>query len=99
MNTEMAELRKIFDLFEGAGFTITYLSAHPSGRFDLAVKSSSITNIEDYEKETAAAGDVISLMERNGCRVLTYRTAGIAAQYAGTMYLEIGPDERNLERQ
>jgi nucleoside diphosphate kinase len=100
MNAEMAELRKILDLFEGAGFTVTHLSAfYLSRRFEIAIKSSSIITFYDYEKETAKAGNVITLMEKNGYRVSTYRTTGAAAEYAGTMYLEIdsGEKETTLE--
>jgi hypothetical protein len=92
MNTEMAELRKILDLFEGAGFTVTYLQAdYLSRRFKIAIKSSSITEIDQFEHETATAGRVIYLAEKNWYRVLNYCADidEVLIKYEGTIYLEI----------
>jgi hypothetical protein len=90
MNREMAELRKILDLFEGAGFTVTYLLAsYLSSSFEVAIKSSSITKIDEFKNETAAALEVVSLVEKNGYRVLRYNTGGIISKYEGTIHLEI----------
>jgi hypothetical protein len=88
----MAELRKLLDLFEGAGFTVTYLLAsYLSHFFEIALKSSSITNIDEFKNETATALEVVSLAEKNGYRVLNYNTNGIISKYEGTIYLEIIP--------
>jgi hypothetical protein len=105
MNSEMAELRKILDLFEGAGFTVTDLQANYFSRFfEIAIKSSSITEIDldqfeletetdEFELETATAGEVVSLVEKNGYQVLDYCTDGVISKYEGTIYLKIASKE------
>jgi hypothetical protein len=91
MNREMAELRKLLDLFEGAGFTVTYISAnYLSHHFEIVLKSSSIIKIEDFEHETATASTVANLVEENGYRITDYHIGSdVNAAYAGTIYFKI----------
>jgi hypothetical protein len=92
MNSEMAELRKILDMFEGAGFTVTYLrTRHPNylpRRFEIAVKSS---ELDKFGFEATTAGEVVSLVEKNGYWVslLNHCTDGIITEYEATIYLKI----------
>jgi hypothetical protein len=90
MNSEIAELRKLLDMFEGAGFTMTDLHArYFSHLFEITIKSSSITKLK-----TATAGEIVSLVEKNGYRVLNYSTDGIISKYEGTIYLKIAAREK-----
>jgi hypothetical protein len=81
MNTEMSELRKIFDLFEGAGFTVTYclmpIEFFPlfetmpkeikasSECFEIAIKSSSIKCAHKTLEEETAHASAIITLAEN----------------------------------
>jgi nucleoside diphosphate kinase len=90
-NEEMTELGKILDMFENAGFTVSYFQAYFLSRFDIAIKSESIKSVDDFQHEKATAGEIVSLMEKNGYTVIKYSTP--AHSLYGTIYLEITPAE------
>jgi hypothetical protein len=96
MNTEMAELRKILDMFEGAGFTVTYLRANYfSCRFAIVIKSSSLTDIEDFKHETATASAIVRLIEGNSYQITNYGTGpNVVSEYGGTICLEIAAGKK-----
>jgi hypothetical protein len=94
MNNEMSEARKILDLFEKAGFTVTYFLHYDwSNHFHLSIKSTMIKDIgKDREKEPAIAGDIIPIIEQNNYRLINFKTGvDVAGDYAGTIYFEIIP--------
>jgi hypothetical protein len=46
MKKEKTKLREILDMFEGAGFTVTYFCHHESeNRIQISIKSSAIKDI------------------------------------------------------
>jgi hypothetical protein len=98
MKENMAELRKVLDIFDKAELTVTYILAnYYSHSFSIAFKSNALTEIEDLRHEFARTSDIVNLIEKSGYRVSTYRTGlGIVSDYLGTIYIEIDPiDEKD----
>jgi hypothetical protein len=87
-------LRGILDLFENAGFVITYYSHYDrpecSGVFKIALKSGAIKDVvTEYEKEQANAARICALLEQNNFQPLRFDTGtGVISDYAGTVYIE-----------
>jgi hypothetical protein len=102
MNTEMAELKRIFDVCERAGFTIMYFFAqYYSHSFTIVIKSASLLDGEskpdDYENEPASAIDIANLFRETGYEIIKYeKKRNVVMEYSGTIYLEIGPEERAI---
>jgi hypothetical protein len=73
MKEDMAELRKILDIFDGTEFTVTYFyTPYYSHSFFIAFEPNSIDI--DVKQKIAITSDFINLMEKNGYRILMYRT-------------------------
>jgi hypothetical protein len=92
MSGEKSKLREILDVFEEAGFTVTYFFHYDDSKiFKIAIKSDVIKDIvRDYEKEPASAGDVIPLIEKNNYRMTNLKTGvSVVSDYAGTIYFEM----------
>ncbi|MDR1507223.1 MAG: hypothetical protein LBI67_08985 [Treponema sp.] len=90
----MSESKKMFDVFEDAGFTVTWFyHLDTANYFKIAIKSTILKDVaKDYEKETAKAGDIISLIEKNNYRLIDFKTGvSVVSEYAGTIYFEIIP--------
>jgi hypothetical protein len=106
----MTELRKILDLFEGAGFTVTYCLApiqsfpifgstpkevrRPSNCFEVALKSCANDN---PKQETARTSDVISLAENAGYYVTYFNKDDYVTycNYGGTMLIHLAPPKES----
>jgi hypothetical protein len=93
---EKSELRKILDILEEAGFTVTYYrfaKDHPDCCSTVSVKSANIADAYDhFEAETAESGAVCALLEKQKYQVRKcVLNKHIAAHYGGTFLLEIIP--------
>jgi hypothetical protein len=101
-NKEMDELRKIVDLFDGAGFTIVYfLARYYSHSFTIVIKSGSIVDNErtadDYKNEQAGIAGIVTLFEKTGYEIIRYEKKwNVVAEYSGTIYLEIVPRGKGI---
>ena len=88
MENEKSELRRILDLFEGAGFTITYYQEIESAEvYEIGMKSTVIKDIR-VENEPAGAGEIAALVNSGKYRLTDYKTSGVA-KYGGTVYIMI----------
>jgi hypothetical protein len=93
MNNEMDELRKILDLFDREGFTVTYF-LHDIRQADIcSIGFMSNTVMEDVkisntENETASAGEIDALAEKLNYRIIIFsREVGTLGKYAGTVHV------------
>jgi hypothetical protein len=88
MKSEMKELRKIVDLFEEAGFTVTYFDTNYP--VTIAIKSESLIEIDDYKHEPATVADIAAYLGTIGYEIIAYnKNREVITKYGGTMYLEI----------
>jgi predicted nucleotidyltransferase len=100
MNNEMVELRRILDLFEGAGFTVTYVRTRYSAHsFEITIKSETIdegnSTVDAYKNEPADISGIANLFEKTGYEIIKYEKKwDVVTKYLGTIYLEIAPKEK-----
>jgi hypothetical protein len=98
----------MLDLFEDAGFTVTYLHTDFHAKepenpdcfrgaysFSVALKSDWVTNpLRDYLDDAKALDKALGLLLKNGYQVFDVRiNKSIAARYGGTIYFETAPGE------
>jgi hypothetical protein len=95
MNEKKSEARKILDMFEEAGFTVTYFLHYETENYtensiQISIKSAGLNAL--CEEEPARAGDIIALIEKNNYRLMSFKTGpGILGEYAGTIYFSMTP--------
>jgi hypothetical protein len=83
MNSEMAELRKLLDLFEEAGFTMTdYYNNEQNTKMKITIRHDTTNSIK--------TGEIVSLFETNAYRVLDY---GIIEDMQGTVCVTVIPEQ------
>jgi hypothetical protein len=90
MKNDKSDLRQILDLFEEAGFTVTYYQQEEiaSGReYDIAFKTNTISDAR-FEPDTVDTGDVISLIKRHNYRLL-YLKCHTYGKYGGSTFIKM----------
>jgi hypothetical protein len=107
-NTQKSELRKLLDMFEGAGFMVMHYQSIKMYQKDIryvsylivSVKSERIKDAyKDFEDEKTSASAVCALLEEQDYRVRNCTLdKNLAYDYGGTFYLELIPPSENTKQ-
>jgi hypothetical protein len=94
MDGEKSKMREILDMFEGAGFTVTYFYHRESmNYFQISIRSNGIKDsVPDYREGPEIVGDIITLIKKYHYRLTYFKTGpGVVSDYAGTVYFAMIP--------